>query len=133
MTARAPMTLPSRQEQAFPTLTPEQIARVAAHGNKRSVAAGDVLFEAGHPGASFFLVTNGQLDVVSAADEVLIATHKPGEFSGEVSLLAGRPGLVTVRAVQASEIIELTRDALLALVQTDSELGEIFMRAFILR
>ncbi|MFL6245325.1 MAG: FAD-dependent oxidoreductase [Thermoanaerobaculia bacterium] len=135
MSEPAALTLPSRQDQIFPTLTPEQIARVSVHGHRRSVAAGEVLFAAGDPGASFFLVIAGQLDVfnLSADGEVLIVSHRAGAFSGEVSLLAGRRGLVTIRAVQASEVIALDRETLLALVQTDSELGEIFMRAFILR
>ena len=38
-----------------------------------------------------------------------------------------------IRATEPGEVIELERDRLLALVQTDSELSEILMRAFILR
>src|SRR5439155_23606109 len=47
--------------------------------------------------------------------------------------LTGRRGLAAIRMTEAGEVIEVTRDDLLKLVQTDSELGEIFMRAFILR
>ena len=135
MTVTTPVTLIPRQEQMFPTLTSEQISRVAAHGNRRAVAAGEVLFTAGDQRASFFLVLAGQLDVfsISGDGEVLLAIHTAGEFSGEVSLLAGRRGLVTIRVTQSGEVIELDREALLAVVQTDPELSEIFMRAFILR
>src|SRR5205814_4749997 len=38
-----------------------------------------------------------------------------------------------MRASQAGEVIELSREQMLALVQADSELSEILMRAFILR
>ena len=48
-------------------------------------------------------------------------------------MLSGRPALVRARASEAGEVIELDREQLLALVQTDSELSEIIMRAFILR
>ena len=48
-------------------------------------------------------------------------------------MLSGRRSLVRARASEAGEVIELDRDHLLALVQTDSELSEIIMRAFILR
>jgi thioredoxin reductase (NADPH) len=48
-------------------------------------------------------------------------------------MLAGRQAMVRIRASEAGELIELEREQLLALVQTDAELGEIFMRAFILR
>ena len=59
--------------------------------------------------------------------------HGPGEFTGEVNMLSGRRSLVRGRAVGAGEAIELSRDELLSLVQTDAELSEIIMRAFILR
>ena len=48
-------------------------------------------------------------------------------------MLTGRRTLVRSRAAEDSEVIELTRDQLLSFVQTDPQLGEIFMRAFILR
>ena len=58
--------------------------------------------------------------------------HGPGQFTGEVNMLSGRRALVRSRATEAGEVIELDREHLLALVQTDSELGEIIMRAFIM-
>src|SRR5438874_9929741 len=54
-------------------------------------------------------------------------------FSGEINILAGRRPVATVRVTEAGEVIEMQREALLALVQTDAELSEILMRAFILR
>ena len=57
----------------------------------------------------------------------------PGQFSGEVSTLSGRRAFVTLIALEKGEVIEIGRDELLALVQTDSELSEIFVRAYLLR
>jgi len=54
-------------------------------------------------------------------------------FTGEVTMLSGRHGLAQIRAAAAGEVIEVGRDDLLALIQADGELNEIFMRAFILR
>ena len=48
-------------------------------------------------------------------------------------MLSGRPALVRTRAIEAGEVIEMDREHLLTLVQTDSEIGEIIMRAFIVR
>jgi thioredoxin reductase (NADPH) len=50
-----------------------------------------------------------------------------------MSLVSGRRSLVRVRAGEPGELIELDREQLLALVQTDGELSEILMRAFMLR
>jgi thioredoxin reductase (NADPH) len=122
-------------DHAFPTLTEAQIARIAAHGTTRSVALGEVLFEAGVQNPRFFVVISGEIQAVRKANDVetVVTVLTPGKFTGEANLLSGRRTLVAVRASQASEVLELTRESLLQLVQTDAELGEIFMRAFILR
>ncbi len=138
MTEPAPRlqpTLASPAEQMFPTLKPEQVARIAAHGSLRPVRPGEVLVEAGDPVVPFFVVRTGRLEIVrpSGATETLVALDGPGQFTGEVTMLSGRRALMRVRATEAGEVVELDRERLLELVQTDSELGEIIMRAFILR
>src|ERR1700694_2258129 len=134
LTRGLPLTS-SRAEQAFPTLTPAQIRRVVAHGNMRAIKPGEVLVEQGDSAVPFFVVVSGELEVVrpSGAAETLVTVHVPGQFTGEVSTLSGRRALFRLRAAIAGEVIELDRQHLLALVQTDAELGEIVMRAFILR
>ena len=127
--------LASGVERTFPTLTPAQIKRIAAHGHVRSIRAGEVLVEAGARIVPFFVVTAGRIEVVrpSGNSETLVVVHEAGHFTGEVNMLSGRPALVRSRASEPSEVIELDREQLLALVQTDSELSELIMRAFILR
>jgi thioredoxin reductase (NADPH) len=119
----------------FPTLTPAQIARVAARGRRRSTHRGEVLVEAGDREVPFFVVTAGRVEVVRPfrGTETPVAVHGPGQFTGEVTLLAGRRILVRSRVTEPGEVIEVDRAAFLKLVQTDSELSEILLRAFILR
>jgi len=125
----------SRADEMFPTLTAAQIARIAAHGRVRQMQPGEVLVEAGDRTSHFYVVTAGQIELVrpSGATEELVAIHGPGKFTGEINMLSGRRGFVQIRAIEAGEVIEVERQHLLALVQTDSELGDILMRAFILR
>jgi thioredoxin reductase (NADPH) len=125
----------AHRDQIYPTLTATQVARIAAHGRRRRVELDEVLVQAGEPVARLFVVMAGQIDVVrpSAADEEVVVSFGPGMFTGEVTMLSGRRGLAQIRAGAASEVIEVGRDELLALIQTDGELNEIFMRAFILR
>ncbi len=125
----------SRTEQVFPTLTPAQIRRIAAHGHRRATQSGDVLVERGDIAVPFFVVVSGELEVVrpEGAAETLVAVHHTGQFTGEVSTLSGRRALFRLRAAKVGEVIELDRQRMLALVQTDAELSEILMRAFILR
>jgi thioredoxin reductase (NADPH) len=100
----------------------------------RPVQRGEVLVEAGEH-ARFFVVTAGQIEIIrpSGATEELVAVFQPGMFTGEVTILSGRRGLVQIRASDSGEVIEVNREHLMSLVQTDSELSDIVMRAFILR
>ena len=131
----AALTRSGRIDQMFPTLTPAQIARVESHGRRHPVQRGEVLFEAGSEVMPFFLVTQGRIEILrpTSAGETLVAVHGPGQFSGEIQMLSGRRALNRGRASEPGEVIELDHERLMALVQTDSELSEIIMRAFILR
>ena len=130
-----PAPVQSRPDHVFPTLTAAQIARIAAHGRVRSIQRGEVLVEVGDKAVPFFVVKSGEIQIVRPSDatEKLIVVHGPGQFSGEATMISGRRALVRARASQTGEVIELDRERMLALVQTDAELSEILMRAFILR
>jgi len=132
--AQTTLRLSSPLEHVFPRLTEEQIARIAAHGRRRQVEAGEILLEPGD-NPRIFVITAGRVETVKVAGEVeeIIVVHTPGSFTGEMSILSGRRGLARTRAKEAGEVIEVDRPQLMALVQTDSELSDILMRAFILR
>jgi thioredoxin reductase (NADPH) len=134
-THHAAIPLTPRTQQAFPVLSAQQVERVARHGHSRRVEKGEVLIESGATTLPFFVVTRGGLEIIrtSAKGEELVAEHGPGEFTGETNMLSGHRSLVQVRASEAGEVIELERERLLSLVQTDAELSEILMRAFIHR
>jgi thioredoxin reductase (NADPH) len=125
----------SRPDRIFPTLTPPQLARIASHGRRRSTAPGEVLVEVGDRPAPFFVVLSGEVQVVrpGATAETLIVSHRAGQFSGEASMISGRRAIGRLRVSEAGEVIQLESPQLLALIQTDAELSEILMRAFILR
>ncbi len=129
------LTLPSGVERMFPTLTPAQVERIAAHGHVRLIRAGEVLVEPGEQVVPFFVIIAGRVEVVrpSGTTETLVAVYGPAQFTGEVNMLSGRPAMLRLRASESGEVIELDHKHLLALVQTDSELSELIMRAFILR
>ena len=129
------LTLPSGIERMFPTLTPAQVARIAAHGRVRSIQEGELLVEPGQQIVPFFVVTAGQIEIVrpSGTTETLVAVYGPAQFTGEVNMLSGRPAMLRVRVRESGEVLELDREHLVTLVQTDNELSEVIMRAFILR
>lgn len=125
----------SRLDHIFPNLTAAQMARIAAHGRVRPIERGEILVQQGDSTVPFFLVKSGEIEIVRpyGSTETLITVHGPSQFTGEVNMLSGRRSMVRMRVSQAGEVIELDRERLLSMVQTDSELSEIVMRAFILR
>jgi thioredoxin reductase (NADPH) len=125
----------SHVEKIFPKLTSAQIDRIAAHGRMRSVQPGEVLIEQRDTSIPFFVVIKGELENVRplGAYETLVTAHDYGEFTGEVNILSGRRSLVRARVTKSGKVIELDHKQMLGLVQTDAELSEILMRAFILR
>jgi thioredoxin reductase (NADPH) len=122
-------------EPLLPTLTPEQMSRVGQRGRRRTTVAGDVLFHPGERAAPIFAVVTGELQVVwpGGVPEKVILTYGPGQFSGEINAISGRPAIARMRVTRGGEVIQLDRDQLLGLIQTDAELSELFIRTLILR
>jgi thioredoxin reductase (NADPH) len=131
-----PTPLPgSSPDEMFPALTAQQQERVLAHGRSRKVRSGETIVEPNALGIKFFVVVAGRLELLLLSEnkEEVIALCGPGMFTGELNVLSGRRGLVQIRASEPSELIEIEREPLQGLVQTDSELSDILLRAFILR
>ena len=124
----------SDPDRVYPTLTPPQLDRVAAHGRRRVVAEGEVLVHPGEKAARVFVVLAGRIEILhpSPVKEVVVVID-PGMFTGEATMLSGRRGLATIRGGAPSEVIEVARDDILSLIQRDAELGPIFMHEFIQR
>lgn len=119
----------------FPRLTQPQVARVTAHGWVHATSTGQILIEEGAPAPAFFVVLEGHVEIVQHGPhgETLVVTYGPGQFTGEVNMLSARRSLTQARVSQGGKVIELDSEHLLELVQRDSEISEILMRAFIVR
>ncbi|HEV3253927.1 MAG TPA: FAD-dependent oxidoreductase [Candidatus Acidoferrales bacterium] len=126
---------PASFEQMFPKLDDAQMARLAVFGEPRQAQPGEILYEQGDADHGIFVVQDGVIEVVnpSSAGETVIATLVSGMFTGELVQLSGRRSLVRCRARDASSVLEIRRVNLRRIIQTDAALGEILLRAFILR
>src|SRR5258706_10698970 len=118
MTATVPITLAPREEQVFPVLTRAQLARVDAHGKRRTVQRGEVLIEAGAQHYPLFVVVAGALEAVrnTCTGEEVATTHRQGQFSGELNLVSGPRRLAPGPANQPRGSLESRRGRLLALL-----------------
>jgi thioredoxin reductase (NADPH) len=123
-----------RSQQMFPHLTPVQVARLSAHGSKRAIQKGEVLAEPGDR-LPMYVVLSGSIEIVqpTLTGETLIVVHTAGSFSGDVGTLRGISAVVRMRVREGGEVLVIDEAHLRTIFQTDSELSELFMRAFILR
>ena len=136
MTTTSIVTDLDRYAQMYPVLTPDQIERITYLGHVRKVAKGDILYRPDDVGVPFYILLSGSMEIIhSGVDgEHLITTYtRPGQFSGEITMITGQRCLVLARVTESGEFIEIKREALLSVLATDMELSEILLRAFILR
>ena len=119
----------------FPILDDAQIARLRDFGAERHAEKGEVLFEQGDEHHGVFVVLSGSLEIdgVSNGQGSTFRTVGPRKFTGELSQLSGRRALVRCKAGEASVLLEISRPQLRLIMQTDVALGEMFLRAFVLR
>jgi thioredoxin reductase (NADPH) len=129
------MLIDTRRTQMFPILTPAQMTRLEAYGKRLRVESGEVLAQSGGREGRVLVVLSGSVEILRAglAAEERVTLHGPGEFTGEMSTLRGARSLVRARVSDAGEVLIIDHENLRKLVQTDADLSEIFMRAFILR
>lgn len=129
----------SRRDQAFPALTRDQIeqAQRFASGLPQRFVAHEPLFRVGERHVPAFLVLDGEVEVYrrdGLARESLITVHSAGAITGEISQLAGNASLAEGRAgAGGCQAVAFDAAHLRALIIGSAELGEIIMRAFILR
>jgi thioredoxin reductase (NADPH) len=129
----------TRSHQLFPILDAAQVetAKRFASGPATDFAPGEVVFDVGQRNVPMWLVLKGSLDVVrrdGLRHEAPIVTHGVGQFSGEIIQLAGQETLAAAQAgKEGCTALPFDAGHVRALMIGSAELGEIVMRAFILR
>ena len=129
----------TRHEQRFPVLTPEALetARRFASGEPKRFEPDQIVFELGELGSPVWLILEGSIIAVrrdGLGHEKTIVTQTAGQFTGEVSQLAGRASLAEGRAgPEGCTAAPIDAAHLRALMIGSADIGEIVMRALILR
>lgn len=124
-----------RRAQMFPVLEPADIERMRRFGELRSYAAGEALQTLGQVSPGLSIILSGTVEIFGRgpAGQELIVTHGPGEFMGELAQLAGKPVLVDALTREPVQALVIPPARLQALLIAEAELGELIMRALILR
>ncbi|HEX5871170.1 MAG TPA: FAD-dependent oxidoreductase, partial [Longimicrobium sp.] len=125
----------SDEDIAFPKLTSEQIDALRPRGHVRRVEAGEVLWKEGDRGFGFFVVLDGEMEIIDTTGDTprQVTVHQPGAFSGDVDMLTGRASLISSRMLTAGQVLELDSAALRRVIGELPEISEVLLRAFLMR
>lgn len=125
----------SDHDIAFPVLGTDDLRALTARSRARAVRRGEVLFAEGDRDFCFFVVLQGEIEIVehSRGTPFTVAVHRPGEFTGDIDMLTGRAALVTARAAEDGQVLALSTAELRRAVEELPELGETIVKAFLMR
>jgi thioredoxin reductase (NADPH) len=99
-------------DAAFPTWDAATIDELRAYGSERAVSAGDVLLQAGRRSEGFYVVLDGEIEVVrpDVECEEPVGVLTPGQFVGGASLLGGQRPFLTARARTDGRVLAIPPD-----------------------
>ena len=120
----------------FGLLGAEDLRTLAAAAHRRPFAAGKTVVREGDAGKSLFVVVEGVLDVEfghGGPRPRHLRMLVPGDMFGEYSLLTGAPRSATVTARMDSILFEVTKSALLPVIERNPEIAEAIGRILTLR
>ncbi len=119
------------EEVAFPRLTSAELALVKPLATPCDYADGETIFRAGQADIDLYIVESGRIEIRNPTDgDRLIVTHVPGQFSGDIDVLTGRPVIVTGVAQGATRVWRVPNGQLKALLNRVPSFGEKVIIAF---
>jgi thioredoxin reductase (NADPH) len=126
----------AREAQTFPHLSDGMARRVAGYGSEERFEARAPIFSRGDRSVDFFVVVEGSIEIFDVDEHdqpQVFVVLRQRQFAGELDLFNDRQVLVSARAGEASRVLRIKRADFRRLVSTEADIGEIVMRAFILR
>jgi len=131
-----PSSPTNRREQTFPHLNEEMAARLVKYGVEEVVPEGTVLFRRGDRRIDYFFVIDGCIEIYDIGEDGhpnVFTVHGPNQFTGEVDLFSERQIMVNGRTGSDTRLVRVDPSSFRKLVSGEPDIGEIIMRAFILR
>lgn len=119
---------------AFPVLTPEEIKILRGYGDEVELQDQAALWSPGDRDYCFFVILSGGCCIRDSVDsDSLIAFHGPGNFSGDVDIMTGRPAPVGGFAEGPTRALQLSSENIREVVRVEQDLGGKLLLAFIRR
>jgi thioredoxin reductase (NADPH) len=113
-------------------LSESQLATLAQHGEERTAAVGETLFEIGDESYPFVAILEGEITVIDAAGQEIVR-HGSSGFLGEMNLLFGQTVFLTAVVTEPMRYIAVDREDLRQLLFEDGSLSDLLLSAFVER
>jgi putative ABC transport system ATP-binding protein len=120
-----------RAVDLFRALTPTQLTDVAEKMKKRNYKVGETIIREGEPGEEFFLISDGEVDVIRADHEV--ARLGRGDFFGEVALISGEPRNATIVATEPVDTFVLGKSDFQSAIEASAPFRDQLFRVYFSR
>jgi thioredoxin reductase (NADPH) len=113
-------------ETFFPRLSDTKLAFLAKRGQRRTIEAGEVLYEHAVRDAPFFVLERGLVEFIDRkpGKDVYVAQADGGTFIGDIAVFTGEPTISACVAVEQCDVIEFDRAKLRVMVARWPEFGE---------
>ena len=119
-------------DSGSPVLSAHQLATLAEHGEERTAAVGETLFEVGDERYPFIAIIEGEAAVLDPEGREIIR-HGASGFLGEISLLSGQTVFLTAVATRPMRYIAVARETLLPLLADDAAMADLLLSTFMRR
>ena len=110
----------------FSQLKDNDLKRLAKAMVQRRFPKGHVIVKEGDQAVAFYIIDTGRVEVVKGIEQQrpqVLATLKSGDFFGEMALLDGYPRSASIRALEDTECLVLSRWDFLAEIRTSPDIA----------
>jgi len=110
-------------------LSDDQLYAIFRLLERVSYKAGEVIFEQGEKPSHIYIIESGKIRLFAANGDARLelAVFDEGQCFGEASVIGIRPHSVTAVAAEDTELIVLSRQALMSIYETDTRLFSILI------
>ncbi|WP_313555916.1 FAD-dependent oxidoreductase [Agrobacterium cavarae] len=125
-----------REAQTYPVLPQDMIDRVRPYGEHQVVHEDSIAFTRGDRALDLYLILNGELEVHAEhpiEGRQYLYSYRAGQFSGEHNMFNDRNTLLSGKLIAGTQFIRVPHDMFRALITGEPDIGEMIMRAYILR
>jgi len=119
----------------FESFSPTLLADVANKMQREVHPAGQVIIQQGDEGDKFYIIRQGSVEVIkeSMGREDIVATLEAGAFFGELALLRKEPRAATIRSSEEVELLTLSKEIFMDVVQKSASFEEQLRKVYFAR